>query len=78
MSETYHILIAYPEHMADFNGDAYCDSVTTSEGYEAALAQVRANMAEDNDWVDGDGYVVGKDEKRKLRVLIAVKGGELL
>lgn len=66
---TYHVLIAYPEHMVNFNGDAYCETVKTDQGYDDAIDKVRRMMDEANDW---------EGEADTCRVLMVVRGGELL
>lgn len=68
---TYHILLLYPEHTANYYGETYLsDPITTDKGLSHAVAISRKNCAigngQDQNWADD------------FTVLLAVKNGEIL
>lgn len=66
---TYHVLLAYQDNQANFNGDCFNFTVETDNGYNDAILKTRAAMAAENEWTHG--------EERDLRVIMVVRGGEL-
>ena len=72
--DTYHVLLLYPDYVADYFGESYfSDPIDASSPYEAAdiakSACVEANMCGDDP--------VPNFEKEDLVVLLVVKGGEV-
>ena len=68
---TYHILLLYPEHIANYYGDTYLsDPITTDRGYNHAIAIARRDCAISNEqepnWADD------------FTVLLVIKNGEIL
>ncbi len=66
----YHVLLLYPEHIANYYAEAYLSEQILANSEQEAVAQARKDCAEGNEqgpnWADN------------FTVLLVVKNGEIL